>query len=73
MLKKIFLLALSLIIVQPTYSSTDNEAAELCLKAVDFKGCLEVMSSQKDLDKFKVSEDSKIKKQNYSISKINGK
>lgn len=73
MLKRNFLLALSLIVVQPTYSSTNKEVAELCLKAADFKGCVEIMSSQKDLDKFKVSKDSKIKKQNYSISKINGK
>jgi len=72
-LKRNFLLAFSLIVVQPTYSSTDKEVAELCLNAADFKGCVEIMSAQKDLEKFKVSKDSNIKKQNYSISKINEK
>ena len=47
MLKRNFLLAFSLIVVQPTYSSTDKEVAELCLNAADFKGCVEIMSAQK--------------------------
>ena len=60
MFKRNLLLTLSLIVAQPTYSSTDKKVAELCLKASDFKGCVEIMSAQKDLNKFKVSKDSKI-------------
>ena len=76
MFKRNLLLALSLIIAQPTYSSTDKEVTELCLKASDFKGCFEIMSAQKDLNKFKVSKDSKINrkcddgKKNYSTTLI---
>ena len=76
MFKRNLLLTLSLIVAQPTYSSTDKKVAELCLKASDFKGCVEIMSAQKDLNKFKVSKDSKINrkcddgKKNYSTTLI---